>query len=78
MRVQAETEPTGELGRLTHQLLRDRERRARRHHDLDAGARAVLVQACRGLGLGERAVGGLDYVVRRKPAAGLPEVHRAA
>ncbi len=35
VRVQPQTEPAGERGRLSHQLRADRERAARRHHDGD-------------------------------------------
>ena len=77
--VEGQPEPAGERGRLLHQPSRDRERRARRHRELDACSRAGLVQQRRkALRLGEHGVELLDELVGRKAAVGLAEIHRAA
>ena len=78
VRVQREPELPGELRRLGHQLLRDRERRARSDCDLDACVRTGLVQ----LGdetfrVRENRVDVLHELVRRQAAVGHAEVHRA-
>ena len=77
--VEGQPEPAGERGRLLHQPAGDGERRARRHRELHACARAGLVQQRRkALRLGEHGVELLDELVGRKAAVRLAEIHRAA
>jgi hypothetical protein len=77
--VQPEPEPAREHRRLPHQLPRDRERRAGRHRDLDAGAGPCLVQLPgQALGFREYVVEVLDQLVGREASVRGPEVHRAA
>ncbi len=79
VRVEGQAEAACELGRLRHQSLRHRERRARRDGDLHARARAGLVQlADEPLGVRENRVDVLDELVGREPAVRVAEVHRAA
>ncbi len=79
VRVERQAEPARERGGLLHQPAGDRERRARRDRELDARARAGLVELPREpLGVREHSVQVLDQLVRRQPAVGLAEIHRAA
>ena len=79
VRVQPHAAGAGQLGRLAHQLLRDAERGAGGerdpHHRVGRG---VVVLVDRGLAGGEDRVAVLDDLVRRQPAGGAAEVHRAA
>ena len=68
-----------ELGRVAHQLRRDRERRGRGQGDPDHGAGRGVVEAVDGGGArGQDRVTVLDDVVGRQPAVGRAEVHPAA
>ena len=79
VRVERQAELAGKRRRLGHELLRDRERRARRHRDLDARAGPLLVQlGDEALGVRQHRVDVLDQLVGREPAVGLTEIHRAA
>jgi hypothetical protein len=73
--VQPQPVGAGEGGRLDHQLGRDRERRARRDHDL---APVGIVEAGdHRLGRGEDGVTILHDVVGGQAAVALTQVHRA-
>jgi hypothetical protein len=68
VRVKAQAEAAGELGRLDHQPLRDREGRARGDGDLRPGAGSFLVQDRESLRVREHGVRVFHEVVRRQAA----------
>ena len=78
MRVEGELEAPRQLRRFRHQPAGDRERRARRDRELDAGSGALLVQPGQPFGVHEHGVELLDKAVGRQAAVRLAEIHRAS
>src|SRR5438093_10727790 len=78
MGVESQADSSSQVGRNTHEILRDGERRTRSDRDLNASTRTFFVQLCKLHRLFNNTIETLHEFVRRQPTVRLAEVHRAA